>query len=230
MQTSKKVTEKDHAVIFARLARSVIDNLGMEDGILAVRKIVRIYGEQRGHRMALRATRDGWPLNMAAFLVYKEWVSLTGDGSSEMTVDDQNIHTKINRCPWNNAWLEADLLVYGKVYCQEIDQALVRGFNPRLQIDVNSTLSNDLVSCGFVYHQAVEPEKPLHPVLDPILPWEYHCTHLIVVFDEFIQANIPDTGINAVHEALEYFRSQFDKKIVDEIINYQSQSFICLPS
>jgi hypothetical protein len=65
---------------------------------------------------------------------------------------DARVH--ILQCPWHQAWKEHDLTPYARFYCLEIDQALVHGFNPDSQLDVNGTLPNGSDRCEFVYHGA----------------------------------------------------------------------------
>ena len=92
---------------------------------------------------------------MTNYLTYGEWRFVTDGSQMERIEVQDDIRLTVQRCPWEAAWKEAGLLPYGRYYCQEVDAALLRGFNPELQIDVNQTLSNDGRPCEFVYRQAV---------------------------------------------------------------------------
>jgi len=227
-----QLTEKHHAMLFALMAREVIQRFGVENGQTTVRRIVRRYGEQRGYRMALRALRDGRPLTMQTFLVYKEWSSMSGEGVSRSFEESENVHSVVINCPWNNTWLEADLLPYGSLYCMEVDQALVRGFNPSLVIEVKSTLSNNEDRCEFIYHHAValNPEDNIHPILDPIMPWDYHCGHLYFICLEELTEKFGEAGVQAARDALDAFCYCFGNELVERIISYQGQRFDRLPA
>ena len=113
--------------------------------------------------------------------------------AQETVEEDTSIRALVSRCPWANAWNDGDLVPYGRLYCQEIDKALVRGFNPELVIDVNSTLTNDGKPCEFVFHQAAKPagdtliyiqENAARITEQSVMPWEYHCGHLYKTFGE----------------------------------------------
>jgi hypothetical protein len=76
---------------------------------------------------------------------------------------------------------------YGRLYCLEIDQALARGFNPALQLDVLSTLSNDMRPSEFVFHEAnltpekltlLDQKKTANQQNGAVMPWDYHAGHL----------------------------------------------------
>ncbi|MBN1148292.1 MAG: L-2-amino-thiazoline-4-carboxylic acid hydrolase, partial [Anaerolineales bacterium] len=119
------LTETHHALLFAWISRAIVQRVGEPQGAAAVRRAVRRYGEQRGGRMAQRAQADGQELSMTNFLVYGEWrYSDPAHAESEKAVAPPNYQTFVKRCPWNTAWLEAELLQYGRLYCLEIDRAL----------------------------------------------------------------------------------------------------------
>jgi hypothetical protein len=148
-------SEHHHALLFGLVTKEIFERVGNETGGSALRAAVRRYGEQRGRRMALRAQTNGEELSMTNFLIYGEWRSGTGLGQHELSKEGPDVRMVVTRCPWALTWMEADLSPYGRLYCQEIDQALVRGFNPDLIIDVNRTQTNDGEPCDFLYHQAV---------------------------------------------------------------------------
>jgi hypothetical protein len=233
-----QLTEKHHAILFALLAREVIICLGVEEGKDLVRQVVRFYGEQRGKRMALRALRDGQPLTMANFRRYGEWRSLTSEGRSETVLKGMDIVTNVSVCPWANAWFDTELLPYGRLYCQEIDRALVRGFNPELTIHVNSTISNDSQPCEFIYVQAVpsselnlesgDDESGRHEP-DMVMPWEYHCGHLYKTFYTLITEKFAEEGKIAVECGLQKFEAVSSISAAECILGYLSVDFTKLP-
>ena len=67
-----------HAMLFAFIAKRTIDKFG-KDGEKAVTDGVRHYGEQRGHRMALRTLADGNQLDVENYLIYGEWSAAPGE-------------------------------------------------------------------------------------------------------------------------------------------------------
>ena len=58
MKNREAFTAEHHALLFAWIARETIVRIGEEEAAPVIRVAVRLYGEQRGHRMALRAQHD----------------------------------------------------------------------------------------------------------------------------------------------------------------------------
>ncbi len=203
-----------------------------------MREAVRRYGEQRGRRMALRAQRDGEPLNMLNYLAYGEW--RTEPGESEQRSEEMVPHARSfsDRCPWNQAWVESDLLRYGRLYCLEIDQALARGFNPALRLDVLSTLSNDGRPCEFVFHDAnltpenvdlLDRKKAANQLKGAVQPWEYHAGHLYAAVKSTLLAEVGERGEAVLQEALAAFAQRYGDEAVQVILSYQFVDFNTLP-
>lgn len=189
--------------------------------------------------MRLRALADGQELTMTNYLIYSEWqpsgFTLTQNVMEETFPD---VRMKTSVCPWNSAWEEYNLLPYGHIYCQEIDEALVRGFNPKLSIEVRKTLSNDGEPCDFTYRKASLLGADTLEVIQHsrkesrgknTMPWDYHCGHLYHTFHETL---IDDLGINgekAIQAALKEFQSLFNQKDTQRILDYQGTDFNQLP-
>jgi hypothetical protein len=123
-------SEQHHALLFALIAKEIVEQAGKDAGEAVLRVAVRRYGKQRGRRMAMRALANGDDLSMTSFLIYGEWRSGTGLGKHDQTVLGSDVRMVVPRCPWTLTWMEASLSEYGRLYCLEIDKALVHGFNP----------------------------------------------------------------------------------------------------
>jgi hypothetical protein len=227
-------SEHHHALLFGLVAREIIARVGQEAGEAAVRAAVRRYGEQRGRRMALRAVANGDELSMTSFLTYGEWRSGTGLGQQELGEEGSHVRMTVPRCAWALTWMEADLSLYGRLYCQEIDQALVRGFNPDLIIDVNKTQTNDGEPCDFLYHQAAlltgdtlahVREKSASMASRTVMPWEYHCGHLYKVFDGILTEKFGEAGQEAVRAGLDEFAARFGEKAAQVVLSYREMDF-----
>lgn len=231
-------SESSHAVLFALIARQVITRYGEHKGVASLRKAIRRYGEQRGRRMALRALANGDELNMTNYMVYGEWRYVTSGGEMEQLEVQADIRMLVQRCPWSDAWEEAGLLQYGRYYCQEIDSALLRGFNPELLIDVEKTLSNDGVPCEFIFRQAVlEPGQMLAYIRDKaalleeqrLMPWEYHCGHLYQACSLVMGDEIGPTGRVTVQNALAEFALRYGGEAAGTVAGYLKTDFNNLP-
>ena len=231
-------SESSHAILFALIARQVFTRYGEEKGLPALRKAIRRYGEQRGRRMALRAQANGDQLTMTNFLVYGEWRSVTGSGQMERVEEQAGIRMTVQRCPWEAAWKAAGLLPYGRYYCQEIDAALLRGFNPELLIEVNQTLPNEGLPCEFFYRQAVlEPGNTLADIAERsarlesqrVMPWEYHCGHLYQTCSLVMGEEFGPPGRVTVQNALAEFALRYGGAAAAIVAGYLKTDFDKLP-
>jgi hypothetical protein len=227
-----------HAVLFALLARGVQVHFGDELGEVVIRRAVRRYGEQRGRRMRLRAQRDGEPLTMLNYMAYSEWRGRERESEQKMSKTTPDAYSYVDRCPWNEAWVESNLLRYGRLYCQEIDPALVRGFNPQLKLDVLNTLSNDQKPCEFIFYQAdLTPEnllilgekKTANQQKGAVMPWEYHLGHLVQAVKAVVASELGSEGEAVLQEALGEFARRYGEEIAHLVLSYQEEDFDGLP-
>ncbi len=232
-------TPAAHSLLMAWIARQVFQRVGPVKAEPIIRKAVRRYGEERGHRMALRAQADGKELSMLNYLIYGEW-SASPDEMSQHT--EQNNHNNmrmlVERCPWQTAWMSEDLIVYGRLYCQEIDQALVRGFNPELHLDVLKTQTNDRQPCDFIFHGApvsvantlaLAYGKKVSPGKRAIMPWEFHVGHLYKTMSEVLVAEMGQTGREAAEAALEEFAARYGAAAAQAVRAHLQTDFLSLP-
>jgi hypothetical protein len=190
-----------------------------------MRRAVRRYGEERGHRMALRAEAAGERLSMANYLAYGEWTA--DPGKIEQTIVEQgaDVRMTVHRCPWHAAWAENDLMAYGRLYCLEIDKALVRGFNSALELDVNATRPNDGEPCEFVFHEIRERVARKGTVM----PWVYHVGHLYKTVGDVIAEGLGAAGRAAAAEALEAFAGRYGEEAAEVVLAYGNVDFGRLP-
>jgi hypothetical protein len=232
-------TASHHAVLFALLARAVLVHCREERGEQIVRRAVRRYGEQRGQRMRLRAERDGEPLTMLNYMAYGEWRASEGESEQRMGETTPDAYSYVNRCPWNQAWVESDLLHYGRLYCQEIDLALVRGFNPQLKLGVLSTLANGGKPCEFIFYQAeLTPEnlvvlgkkKAANELKGAVMSWDYHLGHLYQAVKAVVTAELGSEGETVLLVALDEFARRYGEEAVQMILSYQMVDFDRLPA
>ena len=141
-EKQENFTEFHHALLFGWISKAVIEIVGEQHGETVLRKAVRQYGEERGRRMAHRAKANGHPLSMTNYLAYSEWKASPGE--MKLTMVEKSPHAKVyvHKCPWHTVWEKNGMISYGRFYCLEIDNALVSGFNPELQLDVYGTQTN----------------------------------------------------------------------------------------
>jgi hypothetical protein len=212
-------------MLFAWIARAVIARAGAEKGEAVMRQAVRRYGEERGQRMALRAEADGEQLSMANYLAYGEWSADPEEIEQVMVEEGAVVRMTVHKCPWHAAWTENDLMTYGRLYCLEIDEALVRGFNPALKLDVNATQTNEGKPCEFVFHE-LEDKGPRR---GRVMPWAYHVGHLYKTVGDVVVEELEAAGGEAVSEALTAFAERYGEEAAQVVLRYEDVDFGRLP-
>lgn len=211
-----------HAMLFAWLAQEATSRFG-EDGKAAILDGVRRYGEQRGGRMAERARADGHPNDVLGFLLYGELP--LAETTNEMNLTHRTPHVEVHaaRCDWCDAWRERDVLESGRLYCQEIDYALMRGFNPDFRFEVDGTMSGGAPVCRFIYHDG------RLGVLDMIRylwlkrrikvtrPMEFHAADLYRVISETLIERFGESGREVVDVAMAVFAAEYGSDAAEAV-------------
>ncbi len=232
-EIGKAFTAEHHALLFAWIAREVIARIGESAAAPVLREATRLYGEQRGHRMAMRAQRDGQPLSMATYLSYREWQVPAGTMQQTGVPWRTDLRTQVRRCCWATTWEQEGLTEVGKYYCQEIDEALVRGFSPDLVIEVRGTRTNGSRACQIIYRGAFEGtlvhEETQRDEEKRILPWSYHTAHLYSAMSAVLQRELGSAGTAAVQAALDVFAARFGRAMADALSAQANTDFDVLP-
>jgi len=233
VKTRGAFTAEHHALLFAWIAREAIVRIGEEEAAPVIRAAVRLYGEQRGHRMALRAQQDGQPLSMASYLSYREWEVPVGEMQQTGLPWRGDLRAQVRRCCWATTWQQEGLTDYGKYYCQEIDKAVVRGFNTDLIVDVKGTRTNGSRMCQLVYHGAFEGtlvhEEAQRAQEKRVLPWSYHTSHLYSTMSAVLQRELGSVGVAVSQAALETFAARFGTAMADVLAGHARTDFDVLP-
>ena len=145
-----KFSPTHHAILFGFISKEIFLSCG-QVGIDVLKQAVKRYGKERGQRMAQRAIFHRDELSMENFLAYGEWTQGPEPMVSNVMKTTPNLITHVERCTWVDAWKQENILEFGKIYCTEIDEALVEGFNPNLTLKIHSTLSFGDTNCEFEY-------------------------------------------------------------------------------
>ena len=226
---AERFTARHHALLFAWIARAVVERMGRTEGERVVREAVRRYGEERGHRMRLRAELNGDAPSMTNYLAYGEWSVPQGWSKSVVlqTVPDRKTH--VLKCPWHEAWLELGVLEFGRLYCLEIDEALVRGFNASLRLDVNCTQSNGADWCEFVFHDLGDDDQIGAASGRRVMHWAYHTGHLFATIGAVLLDRLGEAGQLSLDEALAVFAEVYGQAAADVVVGYRDMDFTRLP-
>jgi len=131
----------------AREAESAFGEKGLEMTHLAVSR----FGEERGKRIAGLVKQDGKPLTLMNFFLYGD-LDTSGNEMIPELINGE-LHVRVNRCRLADKLKESGLEDYGKNYCIPVDIAVLKGYNPKLQIEVKSQITQGADCCQFIYRQ-----------------------------------------------------------------------------
>jgi hypothetical protein len=215
-----------HALLFAWIAREAVERFGV-DGEKAVLAGVRSYGEQRGRRMALRAQADGRSNGLVSYLVYGELDFKQTENQFDRVRTNPYLEVQAVRCSWYNTWKRRGLLDYGRLYCREIDRAVMRGFNPGFRFEVAGNLTEGAPYCRFLYYgEGLGITNTLRYILwkrrvgsRAVKPWDYHLGHLYKALTDTLTDMLGSAGQQAAASALAVFAGEYGEEVLS-IINW----------
>jgi hypothetical protein len=227
-------TEIHHALLFGWLSKALIEEVGEQKGKAVISKAVRKYGEERGRRMALRAKADGQALDVANFFTYAEYRAITGKLKARVAERSANLSLEASNCPWNDAWKENGLLPYGRLYCLDVDAAILHGFNTNLKMDIEGTLSDGAEKCRLVYREAnlnlfrsllLVYKRAIRPGKTVVMPWEYHVGHLFKTLETSIIEDLGELGRKASEYAIREFSKRYGESAAQRVLAFRTIDF-----
>lgn len=224
-----------HAMLFAFLAKETIDTFG-EAGKQAVSAGVNRYGEQRGHRMALRTQADGYPLDVEHYLLYGEWEAFPGQMDLRFPTYAPEAKMQNFRCPWYTEWSKRGLEEYGRYYCKDVDAALARGYNGmELTLNANRMLGDNC--CDFTFRNCGIPPEQMEDFSrkraklgsKAKMPWEYHVGHIFRTMKEAVVSAFGAEGEAAVARALKSYRTEYGEDAEALVLKYADIDYDVMP-
>lgn len=127
------------ARLFCTLTEEVISQFG-EKGKETIIKAVEKFGERRGQEIAEIVKSLGKELTLKNYFIYS---TFDGDQTTKYKINivDGNVELIIRQCVFCDGCKDWDKLEYGKIYCDYIDDAILKGYNPKLNIEVPNMLT-----------------------------------------------------------------------------------------
>ena len=150
---------RDHALLYALLAKYCIEVCDKEEGERLIEKITVLYGHRRGKRMRSLSDQDGLIPDINAYLTHGEWRGKPGENISTLKLTDDRTVSSVSKCAWYDTWKKYDLVSYGSYYCRYIDQALCEGFDGTFGLEIPGTLSGGNDVCLFEWSQSADLMK-----------------------------------------------------------------------
>lgn len=211
--------ERHHAYLIGLFYREMCQRYGAQGQACFVKATQYIAG-QRGQRMALRAIRDGLPLDYSTYVAYSE-IDFVLPNATQTVASGADCVMQVNACVWQQVFREMNLTACGIAYCAEIDRGLVRGFNPDLAFTLKSTL-HDSPCCQMVFHEA--NLSPVKPPADGKRGWDYHCGHYYQGYSRYAQMVLAD-GEKVARQVAQDFAEAFGEAALQRILCCSEMDF-----
>jgi hypothetical protein len=121
------------AKLFAHVSKAVVVVYG-EEGKHVIRDGVRAFGEKRGKGIAERARHMGKPNTIENYLSNYD-MGRSDLFEYESIFKPELIEQTFTKCPFGQQWADDDMHEYGILYCQMIDPAIAKGYNPEFEVE-----------------------------------------------------------------------------------------------
>ncbi len=219
-------SEQSHAFIAAMYYNKLKERFG-DTGTAAFIHATQQCGIQRGHRMALKALRDGKPLDIFSYREYGELIRTADAPETVLEVESvsPDYIYKITACPWYVQFEKMGALEAGAVYCAEIDEALYRGFNPEIGFTAQCNLSKDGF-CRHVTPNVFLDEAPHIQQRNELAhTFDYHCAHLYWSYNRIVETVFGEEGKKINDEVLEAYGCEYGAESIEILKSYKDTDF-----
>lgn len=211
VETPLVLDPSHHAILYGLLVRNALDIAG-EKGKEAVRVGTKYYGWQRGHRMMLRAKKNGDPIDARTYKAYGEWEALPGT-FEVLNIQNSPYNISWNfKCHWSTAWTRYGFRDEAYYYCESVDEAIADGFGAKLIVNgVKTDLVHD--RCEFYWpYLDLSPENQEYIAKmkarvrgEAVKDFFYHCAHLYSAMGEKFREIIPDKAEEILKKSYDQF-------------------------
>ncbi|MBR5755714.1 MAG: L-2-amino-thiazoline-4-carboxylic acid hydrolase [Erysipelotrichaceae bacterium] len=189
---------REHALLYAFICRSILDNHSKEEAEDLIKKITVSYGHKRGERM--RSNSDTGDLT--DFFINGEWKGKEGENISSLRAEDGRTVSEVKKCAWYDTWKENGLLEYGTYYCRCIDRSICDGYGSSFSLDVRKTKGQGDDECLFVWDESYDQKRLEESERKHILDFDFHCKELLDTAMEIIEDENIKKEIAQIYEGL----------------------------
>ena len=210
------MTPKHQALLIAFFIQETLNVLSRQ-GEQIIIKAVCEYGEGRGNRMADKALKDGRKNDLLSFLLYGEieW----NDTGNKFKIAQRKPFFSVNaqKCFWHEIWVKNNMQEVGRIYCQDIDRAIMKGFNPDINFDVPQNMNDSSRHCVFNYRDwrleffdlikfVFKKRKAKKKAVEP---WSFHCIDVYEKFSNVIIREAGEDGKSIIDKVTKRFTEEF---------------------
>jgi len=111
-------------LFYYHFAKTLVEELGEEEGKKFILKAVRSYGHERGFKIKEEVQKRGLELTVENFKKFSDLPPLGWDFEAG----------KMVYCSYTQPWIEKGAVDLGNLYC-EVDIALYEAYNPTIKVE-----------------------------------------------------------------------------------------------
>lgn len=225
------LTETHHAAILVAFYKALKNACGETRGYDIFMTAGRNYGSRRGRRMALRAMRDGNPLDTTSYFAYGELLCTEGSYAGEFYEAAPGVvHEHQEECMWAKVFQD-ECRQCGIDYCREIDASVVRGFNPTLSFACTQNMHLTR-SCDFYYRGSEIRSDFLDTFSSCLAPGEktkremsYHCADMYEMYCYVIRSVLPEQAEELISGVRSHLAEVYGPEFLPALDAYQGTDF-----
>jgi hypothetical protein len=217
--------QDQHPLLFTDIVKEVVDQFG-EKGKEVIAEAVQFYGKRRGRRMAEKGREQGYDNDLACYLLFGEFDVTEVGNKLKIVRKKPYLEVHMTACFWHSLWKEHGLLDYGKLYCKDIDTAILNGLNSAAGFEVNGNMTAGDTVCRFSYFdwpltlgillKYLFNKKKMAVVAQK--PWDYHTADLYQALSRVIRERLGEKGAKAIEKGMNRFADRFGKEAKDAIV------------
>lgn len=139
-------------VLFAKMFSITAKNLEKEfgeKGLNVLAESVKEFGMERGKDIAARAHADGADNTLEQYLSHYD-MGRSEEFGYQTVYESNEIHQEFKQCVFAKAWMDAGQDKYGRIYCENIDPAIVTGYNQDMEC-IHEHIMYDHGHCTFCF-------------------------------------------------------------------------------
>lgn len=227
------LTETHHGGIVAAFYKTLAECFGKERGLDIFMTASRAYGARRGRRMAMRALRDGNPLDVTSYFAYGELLcddeGLTDCGTYEAAPGV--VHERQTDCWWAREFRAMGCAECGVDYCREIDGSILRGFNPSLGFLCAQNMHLNS-SCDFYFSSPEIKEDFMETYAKRLKPGKrvkremaYHCADIYQMFGRVLGQVAPERAGEVVGKVRSMLAERYGEDFWPAVEAYDGTDF-----
>ncbi|MCI8598407.1 MAG: L-2-amino-thiazoline-4-carboxylic acid hydrolase [Lachnospiraceae bacterium] len=144
------------ARFFAIIARRLEERLG-EEGLQIMKEAVNEWGFERGKDIARRARANGRENDLMSYLENYD-MERSDDFGYENKYTETQVCQEFQGCVFAETWMAEGQEKYGRIYCENIDPAIAKGYNEDLVCEHDKIMYDDQ-KCTFCFYMREKEEK-----------------------------------------------------------------------